>query len=129
MHAARLPSGLPAVTRSLTLIDRVEHELDAIMELVTRMRADELPAAALDVRGMQRAEDRGVTSAVWPLPIVQEDSESLSPARPGLSLQPRIAPSSLVSGLRSPSEDQDQQEAEDHDGEQAAHRYDSGLAR
>ncbi len=41
------------------------------------MQADELPTAALDVRGMQRAEDRGVTSAVWPLPIVQEDSASV----------------------------------------------------
>jgi hypothetical protein len=58
-------------------VDRVEHEIDAIMELVTRMQADELPTAALDVRGMQRAENRSVTSAVWPLPIVQEDSASL----------------------------------------------------
>lgn len=58
-------------------VDRVEHELDAIMELVTRMQADEPPTAGLDVRGMQRAEERGVTSAVWPLPLVQEDSASL----------------------------------------------------
>lgn len=58
-------------------VDRVEHELDAIMELVTHMQAAEPPAAALDVRAMQRAEDRSVTDAVWPVPLVQEDSASL----------------------------------------------------
>lgn len=31
---------------------------------------------ALDVRGIQRPEDRRATSAVWPLPLVQEDSAS-----------------------------------------------------
>jgi hypothetical protein len=59
-------------------VDRVETELDLIMELVTRMQADEPMTSALDVRGMQRADARGVTSALWPqLPIVQEDSASL----------------------------------------------------
>jgi hypothetical protein len=58
-------------------VDRVEHELDAIMELVSRMQADEPPAGALDVRAVQRPDDRGVTSALWPAPQVQEDSASL----------------------------------------------------
>jgi hypothetical protein len=58
-------------------VDRVEYDLYAIMELVTRMQADEPPAAALDMRGVQHAEDRGVTCAVWPLALVREDSASL----------------------------------------------------
>jgi hypothetical protein len=58
-------------------VDRVERELDAIMELVGRMQVEEPPSAALDVRALQRLDERGVTSAVWPMPPAQEDSASL----------------------------------------------------
>jgi hypothetical protein len=58
-------------------VDRVEHELDEIMELVTRMQADEPAPAGLDVRGMQRPGERTVTSACWPVLPLQEDSASL----------------------------------------------------
>jgi hypothetical protein len=58
-------------------VDRVEHELGEIMELVTRMQADEPAPAALDVRGMQGPGERAVTSACWPVLPLQEDSASL----------------------------------------------------
>jgi hypothetical protein len=58
-------------------VGRVEHELDEIMELVTRMQADEPAPGALDVRGMQRPGARTVTSACWPVLPLQEDSASL----------------------------------------------------
>jgi hypothetical protein len=58
-------------------VDRVEHELNEIMELVTRMQADEPAPAGLDVRGMQRPGARTATSACWPVPPMQEDSASL----------------------------------------------------
>jgi hypothetical protein len=47
------------------------------MELVTRMQTDEPALAALDVRGMQRPDERSATSACWPVPLLQEDSASL----------------------------------------------------
>lgn len=74
-HLARMRDGRLQQIRER--VDRVEHELDAIMELVTCMQADEPATGALDIRGMQRRDERTVTSACWPVLPVQEDSASL----------------------------------------------------
>jgi hypothetical protein len=57
-------------------VDRVEHELNEIMELVTRMQAGEPAPAALDVRGMRRPDERSATSTCWPAALLPEDSAS-----------------------------------------------------
>lgn len=74
-HPARMRDGRLEQIREH--VDRVEHELNEIMELVTRMQAAEPAPAALDVRGMQRPGERSATSACWPVPPLQEDSASL----------------------------------------------------
>jgi hypothetical protein len=62
-------------------VDRVERELDQIMELVTRLQTEDDSTSPSDVRSMQLPRDRSVTSACWPsVPLqgpVQEDSASL----------------------------------------------------
>jgi hypothetical protein len=74
-HPARMRDGRLEQIREHT--DRVEHELTEIMELVTRMQADEPAPAGLDVHGMQRPGERTATSACWPVLPMQEDSASL----------------------------------------------------
>lgn len=58
-------------------IDRIEHDLSEVQELVARMRdAADQPES---IRDMQLSRDRSVTSACWlaaPAPV-QEDSASL----------------------------------------------------
>lgn len=74
-HLARMRDGRLEQIREH--VDRVGHELDEIMELVTRMQADEAAPAGLDVRVMQRPGERTATSACWPVLPLQEDSASL----------------------------------------------------
>ncbi len=58
-------------------IDRIEHELSEVQELVARMRDDD--SAPVTVRDTQLSRERSVTSACWPdsSVMVQEDSASL----------------------------------------------------
>jgi hypothetical protein len=94
-HLARVRDGRLEQIREH--VDRVEHELNEIMELVAHMQADEPAPAALDLRGMQRPDERSATSACWPVPLLQEDSASLSNDAPTGSASSRSAqPASIV---------------------------------
>jgi hypothetical protein len=57
-------------------VDGIEDHLNDITELVARLQRDDSDSE-LSVRDNQAARDRGVTSACWPMPPVQEDSASL----------------------------------------------------
>jgi hypothetical protein len=71
---ARMRDG--RLTQILTLVDRIEHHLDDVTELVARLQRDSTRQETA-IRDGQLARDRSVTSGCWPMPSAQEDSASL----------------------------------------------------